>query len=163
MTFNNQQQKKCQDTLCYCWVVASSAFIMKKLQDSPLLSIISCEIYTALHRSHSIWRFYWNFWDNLLSFNSVCIRQNDCTMFSSTLHFPVNLWLFICSTDACATTSEDCKNYSIWLLNSSHIWKADPQPQHIFTVLDEKHHIIECRQATRVLLKRRQCSLCTVR
>jgi len=62
------QQSDCFICICY-----------KKLQDSPLLSIILRKRYTALHRSHSIWSFYGDFWDNLLFFIPVCIRQKDHT------------------------------------------------------------------------------------
>lgn len=55
VNFHSQQQKKWQDMLSYCRVVASSAFIIKKkLHDSPFLTITLHKRYTAFHRSHGI-------------------------------------------------------------------------------------------------------------
>lgn len=70
-------------------------------------------------------------------------------MFSSKLHFPVNLWPFICSMKVggppqsmWCSSSCYCKNNSRWLLNSRHIWEADPLGLH--SCVRWELHIIVC-------------------
>lgn len=94
------------------------------------------------------------------------------TVFSSKLHFPVNLWPFICSMKVGAppqsmwcSSSCYCKNNSRWLLNSRHIWEADPLGLHSCVRWRTSYYSMwKCRQATaEYVLKRRQCSLWGVR
>lgn len=159
--------------LCYCRVVASSVFITKKLKDRPLLSITLCKSHTALHRSHSIRSFYWDFWDNLLFFNPVCIRQKECTqclvrscIFQLIFDSSFVPWRFVLPPQRTwCSSSCYCKSSNRWFLNSSHTREADPQALHSYVRWGTSYYSMwECRQATRhYVQKRNQCSLWTVR
>lgn len=100
---NNQQQKKWQNTLCYCICIYYKKAVGESFTEYYLIQ----KVYSSAKEPQCI-VFLLGLLRQLAFLQSSMHQAKGLrAVFSSKLHFPVNLWVFICSVKVGAPASED--------------------------------------------------------